>query len=269
MSDPYGVSIAAGYAAAAFATAAAGERRGLSRSDLLLWSAAAIAAGGIIGRLSAMLGGLIMFPEGPLPRLGFPAGGVSYYPALAAGLATVGALARRRGLPLFVISDLAAAPVALGLTIGLIGWQPPGGFAAAPGGLPVVGGVAALVSGPVLLIALEYSIFWLLWRRREDHDRDGQPTFEFLALDAAARFASVWVGGSGSASWLVGPLTVGQWQNLAVFALVLAVRPRLPRRAGRSSKDPLSGPPTTAQAIGLCTGIIAGVVAFRIVAALR
>ena len=118
----YGLILVVAAAIAIWLAQREGRRRGIDPgdvSDAVIWvGVAAVVGGRLLYVLQNELGSLA---EHPTHVLMVWMGGLSFYGGLVAGLLALVVFARRRGLPVFAVLDVAAPAAAIGQAIGHVG----------------------------------------------------------------------------------------------------------------------------------------------------
>jgi len=218
----YGVLAALGVAVGILVVLREGRRLGWDSDALLDLSLYLVLAGVIGSRLLYAAIEWEQFAARPLDLLKIWEGGLSWFGALAAGLAVAVWWTRRRGIHLGALGDLLALGVAAGYPFGRIGCFLNGCCYGHPTDLPWA--VAFPFDGvprhPTQLYSFGIGllIFAVLWGWRRRKPFDGYLMWLYLLLYAAYRFVMDF--------WRETPpgpdgLTVGQAGSLAVMAVAL------------------------------------------------
>jgi phosphatidylglycerol:prolipoprotein diacylglycerol transferase len=208
--------------------------------------------GGWIGaRLFLIPTGWQYLVEDPFAFL-FSSSGWVWYGGVVGGAVTVSAWwwfsARPRGMAFGTLTDIAAAPLTIGLAMGRVGCQLSGdGDYGIPTDLPwgmsfpqgVVPTTDRVHPTPIYEIIGCMGIFWYLWSRRSRPVPPGDQFARYLVLSGALRFPIEFV--RRNPAWLVG-LTTAQWLSLLMIALGAVMLRRMRDQGIQGSRDPESAP---------------------------
>lgn len=153
-----------------------GRRQGVQPaviSDAVIWvGVAALVGGRLLWVVQNDLGSLAIHPADVLMVW---MGGLSFYGGLVAALLALVVFARRRGLPLLVVLDVAAPSAAIGQAIGHLGCLVGGDSYGIPTDLPW----AVIYRNPAAMAPLNVPL---------------QPTQAYEAIALAILFAGLWLG---------------------------------------------------------------------------
>lgn len=189
--------------------------------DVTLW---AYVGGWIGARLFVIPAGWEYFVESPILFLLSGSGWV-WYGGVIGGALAVWLWARRHGLSILALGDMAAPALAIGLGIGRIGCQLSGdgdyGIASnLPWAMAYPDGVVPTTERvhptPVYEMIACFATAAYLWRLPPLGHRLGHQLGVYLCLSAAVRFAIEFV--RRNPAWLMG-LTTAQWISVASIAL--------------------------------------------------
>jgi phosphatidylglycerol---prolipoprotein diacylglyceryl transferase len=209
----YGLFIGLAIVAAFLVALREARRKGVAEDDVYglgIWAV----LGGILGaRLLHVIDRWPDYAQDPTAILAIQNGGLAIYGAILGGVAAGAIYARRHGLSIGRMADLAAPAIVLGQAIGRIGCLINGDALGAPTNLPW--GVVYLnpeAMAPNLGVAYhptpayemigDVLIFALLWRLRRRVKTEGVLFLVYLALYSTLKFAAtlvrqevVWLGG--------------------------------------------------------------------------
>lgn len=132
---PHGLLIAAGFALGAAMLVRAARRHGIDADavgDVVVW----IAAGAIVGARLFWVAGSSGELDSPLDALALWQGGLTLFGGIAGGTAAGIVAARRRGLPIVRLVDLAMPGLAAGLALGRVACLVVGDHLGTPTALP-------------------------------------------------------------------------------------------------------------------------------------
>ncbi|MBI4514248.1 MAG: prolipoprotein diacylglyceryl transferase [Deltaproteobacteria bacterium] len=230
----------AGFFAAFLVVRAQMRQRGMDLRlayDMTLW---AYIGGWVGARLFLIPTAWAQFTEDPLAFLTAASGWVWYGGLIGGGLA-VTAWARRQGLALIDLADIAAPALAIGLGFGRIGCQLSGdGDYGLPTSLPwgmsypdgVVPTNERVHPTPVYEMVVCFALFGWLWRRRRHSLPRGAQIGTYLMVAALTRFLIEFL--RRNPHWLLG-LSTAQWFSLAALLCggALLARARVPAPAGQ------------------------------------
>lgn len=203
--------------------------------DLVLW---AYVGGWIGARLFVIPAGWNYFLEDPIAFLLSSSGWV-WYGGLIGGAVAVLWWARTAGMPTWVVGDIMAPALAIGLAIGRLGCQLAGdgdyGVATdLPWGMSYPDGVVPTTERvhptPIYEMAAYGAIFVVLWRQRHRGLPPGHLLGQYLLYSGAARLAVEFV--RRNPAWLLG-LTTAQWFSAASIVVgwwLMRRRPGLVKR---------------------------------------
>lgn len=206
-------------------------RRGRDLSDaydIVLW---AYVGGWVGARVFLIPTGWKYLMDDPFAFL-FSSSGWVWYGGVIGGAVAVWLWGRWRGVPFWVLGDITAPALAVGLAIGRIGCQLSGdGDYGIPTDLPwgmsypngVVPTTERVHPAPVYEMVGLLAIFAYLWRRRWQPLPPGDPFGRYLVLSSALRFAIEFV--RRNPGWLLG-LTTAQWMSVAAAAIGAALLAR-------------------------------------------
>lgn len=218
----YGVMAAIGVVVGILVVVREGRRLGWDPDALLDLCLYLVLAGVIGSRLLYVVIEWEQFAGRPLEVFRIWEGGLSWFGALAAGLAVTVWWTRRRGIRLDALGDLLALGVAAGYPFGRIGCFLNGCCYGHPSDLPwaVAFPFDGIPRHPTQLYSLGFGvlIFAVLWLRRKKKPFDGYLMWLYFFLYAAYRFILDF--------WRETPpgpdgLTIGQAGSLAVMAVAL------------------------------------------------
>lgn len=213
--------------------------------DLTLW---AYVGGWVGARLFVIPTGWQYFVEDPI-RFLLSSSGWVWYGGVVGGAVAVAIWGKSRGLPLLMVADVAAPPLALGLAIGRIGCQLSGdGDYGVPSDLPwamsyphgVVPTTDRVHPTPIYEFVLNGLIFLVLWRQRLSKPPPGTLAARYLVYSGVVRFAVEFV--RRNPAWLVG-LTTAQWMSIVAVALGIYLGRRVahpPLEEGDGRAPPVS-----------------------------
>jgi phosphatidylglycerol:prolipoprotein diacylglycerol transferase len=201
--------------------------------DLILWAY----VGGFVGaRLFLVLTAWDALVQDPFGVL-FSGSGWVWQGGVVGGAVAVSMAARRRGLPLLDVADLAGPCLAIGQAIGRIGCQLAGdGDYGTPSSLPwamsyphgVVPTTERVHPTPVYEMTLYLLVFILLWVQRTRPHARGSLFAQYLIDTGIARFAVEFVRINPVAAL---GLTVPQFVSAASVVAGVVLYARLPRPA--------------------------------------
>ena len=196
--------------------------------DMILW---AYVGGWIGARLFLIPTGWDYFVDDPIAFL-FSSSGWVWYGGVIGGAVAVLSWARRAGVPILLVADIAGPALCIGLAVGRIGCQLSGdGDYGVPTDLPWAmsyphGSVPTnelVHPAPIYELILYVIIFVGLWRQQVLSLPRGNLFGQYLVYSGVARFAVEFV--RRNPAWLLG-LTTAQWMALggAVLGLYLMWR---------------------------------------------
>jgi phosphatidylglycerol---prolipoprotein diacylglyceryl transferase len=239
----YGVALVLAATVAIRLAQREGRRRGIDGqtvSDAVIWvGVAALVGGRLLYVVQNELGSLA---DHPAHLFMVWMGGLSFYGGLIAGLIALALFARRRGLPILAVFDVAAPAAAIGQAIGHIGCLIGGDSSGVPTDLPwaiIYRNPAAMAPQGIalhptqayeaILLGLLFMGLWL-GRRRLERLGDGAVAATYLFGLAAIRFGLFYLRDEPAV--LFG-LKTAQLIGLAVaaFAVVLFIAVREGRRS--------------------------------------
>jgi phosphatidylglycerol:prolipoprotein diacylglycerol transferase len=197
----YGLVLILAAAVAIWLAQREGRRRGIDGqtvSDAVIWAGlAALVGGRLLYVVQNELGSLA---DHPAHLFMVWMGGLSFYGGLIAGLVALALFARRRGLPILAVFDVAAPAAAIGQAIGHLGCLIGGDSSGVPTDLPwavIYQNPAAMAPQGVplhptqayeaILLGLLFVALWL-GRRRLERLGDGAVAAAYLFGLAAIRF---------------------------------------------------------------------------------
>jgi len=196
----YGIIVAGSIGLAAWVASREARRKGLSPEifqDVLLW----VIVGGLIGARAfhVMDHWPHEYAANPLRALFFWEGGLAIWGAVVGGLSALLIFARRRGLRLGRLADIAAPGLVLAMGVGRLACIITGDAMGPPTSGPF--GIAYTNPGamvpqlgvfytpmPVYELAVNLGIFALLWQLRRRRWPDGALFLVFLGLYSLERF---------------------------------------------------------------------------------
>jgi len=229
----YGLILVVAVAVAIWLAQREGQRRGIVApvvSDAAIWvGAAALVGGRVLYVIQNELGSLA---EHPTHILMIWMGGLSFYGGLIGGLLALVVFARRRGLPILAMFDVAAPAAAIGQAIGHLGclvggdsygiptdlpwaviYRNPG--AMAPQGIPL----HPTQAYEAILLAILFVGLWL-GRERLGRVGDGVAAAAYLFGLAAIRFGLFFLRDEPSVAF---GLKTAQLLGLGIAALAIVV----------------------------------------------
>ncbi len=168
-------------------------------------------------------------------------GGLVFYGGFLLGLPALYLFGRRRGYGFWTLTDLSAAPAAVGLGFGRVGCFLAGCCFGRPipaGWLRALGHRADGLHGPILYptqlmeAAFAFALAAALYRMRPGRRFEGQLSLVFLVAYSIWRPINEFFRGDEQRV-THGPFTTSQWISVAVLAATLVVAPRLWRRRRR------------------------------------
>lgn len=197
----YGLILVVAAAVAVWLAQREGRRRGIDPavvSDAVIWVGAAALIGGRV--LYVVQNDLGSITDHPAHVLMVWMGGLSFYGGLVAGLIGLAVFARRRGLPILRVLDVAAPAAAIGQAIGHVGCLVGGDSYGVPADVPwavVYANPASMAPQGIslhptqayeaILLGLLFAALWLA-RRRLERLGDGTIAAGYLLGLAAIRF---------------------------------------------------------------------------------
>lgn len=240
----YGLFIGLAIAAAFFVVLREARRKGVAEDDVYGLGMWAVVGGFVGARLLHVIDRWPEYAAQPAAILAIQNGGLAIFGGILGGVAAGAIYARRRGLPIARMADLAAPGLILAQAIGRIGCIINGDALGAPTDLPW--GVAYLnpeAMAPSLGVAYhptpayefvgDLLIFALLWALRGRLRVEGSLFLLYLALYSGLKFAVtlvrqevVWFAGLQEAQ------LVSLLGGLAALGLLIYISRRRPSEAG-------------------------------------
>lgn len=220
----YGVTLAVAFILGILITARNARKAGLNFSDFIDMGFWVVIAAIVGARIFFILFNLPRYIQDPIAVLKIWRGGIIFYGGLSAAAVTAIVFMKRRGIPVWLGSDLVAPQVALGYAITRVGCFLNGCCWGKPTSLPwgvVFPGVGIRLH-PVQLYAAAanlgiFAILLIAWRRRRF---DGQIFWGYLMLYSIYRFAIEFLRGDHEPLAL--GLTVPQFMSIVLFGCALA-----------------------------------------------
>jgi len=226
----YGIIVAGSIGLAAWVASREARRKGLSPEifqDVLLW----VIVGGLIGARAFHV--VDHWPHeyaaNPVRALFFWEGGLAIWGAVVGGMSALLIFARRRGLSLGRLADIAAPGLVLAMGVGRLACIITGDAMGPPTSGPF--GIAYTNPGamvpqlgvfytpmPVYELAVNLGIFALLWQLRRRRWPDGALFLVFLGLYSLERFLLAF-----TSSYQIVALGLTQSQILALAAFAASI----------------------------------------------
>jgi phosphatidylglycerol---prolipoprotein diacylglyceryl transferase len=193
--------------------------------DMILY---AYVGGWVGARLFIIPTGWDYFVKDPITFL-FMSSGWVWYGGIIGGAVALWILSRREQHSFWLLADICAPALAMGLAIGRIGCQLSGdGDYGVPTDLPwcmsypdgVVPTTECVHPAPVYEMIASLAIFGYLWRRRHSDPAEGDLFGRYLILSSVVRLLIEFV--RRNPAWLFG-LTTAQWISIGLIAAGVAL----------------------------------------------
>jgi phosphatidylglycerol:prolipoprotein diacylglycerol transferase len=208
-----GFFVALGILAGMYLVLKEAKRKSLNEDDVLNFSMLIIISGFIGARLLFVLLDLPFYLKNPAMILHVNEGGLSFHGAILGGLIAAVIYTRMKKINFFKLADIVAPSLALAYGIGRIGCDIYGKVTNVPWAV-VVNGVSRHPAQLYSALA-GYTIFIILWNRREKIRYDGELFVSFVVLYSIYRFIIEFF----RESVMAGPLSVAQWTSMALVVL--------------------------------------------------
>lgn len=240
----YGLFIGLAIAAAFFVALREARRKGVAEDDVIGLGMWAVLGGFVGARLLHVIDRWPEYAAQPETILAIQNGGLAIYGGILGGVSTGALYARRRGLPIARMADLAAPGLILAQAIGRIGCIINGDAVGAPTDLPwgmVYLNPEAMAPSlgvayhptPVYELVGDLLIFALLWALRKRLRVEGTLFLVYLGLYSSLKFAVtlarqevVWFAGLQEAQ------LVSLLGGLSALALLIYISRRRPAGVG-------------------------------------